>query len=433
MNLSIIIMAAGKGTRMKSSLAKVLHPISGKAMLYHIVKAAQELSDDITIITHHQAQEVEAMLEAHFDGLTFKRQDVQNYPGTGGALRGVQPKHERVLILNGDMPLIDAQAMRSFLDKEGDIVMSVIELNDPSGYGRVIIKEGQVAYIVEQKDANEEELKTKSVNAGVYLVARSLLEAYIPKLSNDNAQKEYYLTDIIAMAVADKKCVTPLFVDEESFKGVNSKYDLAQAELLMQKRIKKELMLQGVTMQLPDTIYIEEGATFIGESTLEPHVVIRGNTLIESSHIKSGSIIEESIIKNSTIGPMGRIRPASHIEASHIGNFVEVKKSTLKEVKAGHLSYLGDASIDSGTNIGAGTITCNYDGIKKYKTIIGKNVFVGSDSQLVAPLIIEDDVMIAAGSTITSNKIESGNLVLSRTPEKKVAGFFYKFFKSAKK
>ncbi len=426
--ISIIIMAAGKGTRMKSSLAKVLHPISGKPMLYHIVKAAQVVSDDITVVTHHQADAVESMLEGYFEGLFFKRQDAENFPGTGGAVMGIEPKHEKVLILNGDMPLMDVEAMERFLDKEGDIVMSIIELDNPSGYGRVIIGENGVERIVEQKDATESELAVKSVNAGVYLFSKEVLTTYVPKLSNDNAQKEYYLTDVIAMAKDDAKRITPLVVDEEQFKGVNSKLDLSHAEEIMQTRIRNYWMQEGVTMHLPQTIYIEEGVTFVGECELENGVTIKGDTLIENTLIKAHSVIEESVIKNSDVGPMGRIRPASHLEDTHIGNFVEVKKSTLKGVKAGHLSYLGDASIGEGSNIGAGTITCNYDGKNKYKTVIGKNVFVGSDSQIVAPVIIEDDVMIAAGTTVTGSKIESGNLVLSRAPQKLVKNFFYKFF-----
>jgi bifunctional UDP-N-acetylglucosamine pyrophosphorylase/glucosamine-1-phosphate N-acetyltransferase len=181
-------------------------------------------------------------------------------------------------------------------------------------------------------------------------------------------------------------------------------------------------------MQLPSTIYIEEGVVFKGESTLENGVRLCGNSLLENAHIKCGSVIEDSIIKNSDIGPMAHIRPHSHIEETHIGNFVEIKKSNLKGVKAGHLSYLGDAQIGEGTNVGAGVITCNYDGINKYPTIIGKNVFIGSDSQLIAPLVVEDDVLIAAGTTVTSEKIIKGSLAVSRTPLKSVAGFYYKFF-----
>jgi bifunctional UDP-N-acetylglucosamine pyrophosphorylase / glucosamine-1-phosphate N-acetyltransferase len=181
-------------------------------------------------------------------------------------------------------------------------------------------------------------------------------------------------------------------------------------------------------MQLPSTIYIEESVTFEGECIVENGCRLTGNTFIEHSHIKAGSVVEDSVVKNSDVGPLAHLRPASSLEDTHIGNFVEVKKSSLKGVKAGHLSYIGDAEIDEGTNIGAGTITCNYDGINKYKTIIGKNVFIGSDSQLVAPVTIEDDVMIAAGTTVTSGKVESGNLAISRAKLRNIKDFYYKFF-----
>jgi bifunctional UDP-N-acetylglucosamine pyrophosphorylase/glucosamine-1-phosphate N-acetyltransferase len=290
------------------------------------------------------------------------------------------------------------------------------------------LDENQVLKIVEQKDATQEELKTTTVNAGVYAFKKAILDKYIPLLKNDNAQNEYYLTDIIAMARADGANVNALLVDEEHFKGVNSKLDLSRAEEIMQERIKAYWMQAGVTMQLPQTIYIEEGVTFEGECIIENGCRLTGNTLISNSIIKAHSVIEDSIVKNSDVGPLAHLRPASHIEDTHIGNFVEVKKSSLKGVKAGHLSYLGDAIIDEGTNIGAGTITCNYDGLKKYQTIIGKNVFVGSDSQLVAPVTIEDDVMIAAGTTVPSGKITKGSLAISRTKLRTISDFYYKFF-----
>ena len=255
-----------------------------------------------------------------------------------------------------------------------------------------------------------------------------ILERYIPDLENDNAQKEYYLTDIIAMAKEDESSIVPLFVDEEHFKGVNSKKDLAQAEVIMQNRIKDRWMQNGVTMQLPDTIYIEEGVLFEGECSVENNCRITGESKIIDSHIKAGSVVEQSTMQNSDCGPMAHLRPLTQLTDTHIGNFVETKKATLNGVKAGHLSYLGDAEIDAGTNIGAGTITCNYDGVNKYKTVIGKNVFIGSDSQLVAPVTIKDDVMIAAGTTVTSGTVESGNLVLSRTKMRLVKDFYYKFF-----
>jgi bifunctional UDP-N-acetylglucosamine pyrophosphorylase/glucosamine-1-phosphate N-acetyltransferase len=427
-NISIIILAAGKGSRMKSSKAKVLHSISGKSMLYHITKESLHVSDDVTIVVAHQKDAVIAEISKDFPNVTFVVQDDVNFPGTGGAMKNVAAKNEKVLVLNGDMPLITANALQGFLTTDADIVLSIFDLKDPSGYGRVKIENGEVSYIVEQKDANENELAITHVNAGIYAFKKSILETYIPRLSNANAQNEYYLTDVIKMAKDDGLVIKPLLVDEEHFKGVNSKIDLAASEVIMQERIRNKWMAEGVIMNLPHTIYIEEGVVFEGECVLENNCRITGNSVIKNSIIKSSSVVEDSVLIDSDIGPLAHIRPASHIEDTHIGNFVEVKKSILKGVKAGHLSYLGDSEIDTGTNIGAGTITCNYDGVKKYKTIIGKNVFVGSDTQLVAPVTIEDDVMIAAGTTVTSGTVPKGSLVLSRTKMKFLEGFYYKFF-----
>ena len=427
MALSVVILAAGQGTRMKSAKAKVLHEISGKAMLFHVIDAAQSVSDDITVVLYHQAKSIQAKIEKEYKNINFHIQDAKKYPGTGGAMKGVKSKNEQTLILNGDMPLITKESLLALSTQNADINMSVIELADPTGYGRVIINDGSVAEIVEQKDCSTEQLSTKTVNAGIYSVNTKLLERYIPQLDNNNAQSEYYLTDIIKMAVDEGKNVNPIYVKEEEFKGVNSKLDLAHAEEIMQKLIKERLMMSGVSMRLPDTIYIDCRASFEGECILENGVTILGNSKITDSHIKAHSVIEDAIIIQSSIGPMGRIRPDSTIEQSHIGNFVEVKKSELKGVKAGHLSYLGDSTIDEGSNIGAGVIFCNYDGKAKYKTTIGKNVFVGSDSQLIAPLVIEDDVMIAAGSTI-SKDVQKGALAISRTPTREIKNFFYKFF-----
>jgi len=427
-NISIIILAAGKGSRMKSPKAKVLHSISGKSMLYHITKESLHVSDDVTIVVAHQKDAVITEISKDFPNVTFVVQDDVNFPGTGGAMKNVVAKNEKVLVLNGDMPLITAGALQGFLTTDADIVLSIFDLKDPSGYGRVKIENGEVSYIVEQKDANENELAITHVNAGIYAFKKSILETYIPRLSNANAQNEYYLTDVIKMAKDDGLVIKPLLVDEEHFKGVNSKIDLAVSEVIMQERIRNKWMAEGVIMNLPHTIYIEEGVVFEGECVLENNCRITGNSVIKNSIIKSSSVVEDSVLLNSDIGPLAHIRPASHIEDTHIGNFVEVKKSILKGVKAGHLSYLGDSEIDTGTNIGAGTITCNYDGVKKYKTIIGKNVFVGSDTQLVAPVTIEDDVMIAAGTTVTSGTVPKGSLVLSRTKMKFLEGFYYKFF-----
>jgi bifunctional UDP-N-acetylglucosamine pyrophosphorylase/glucosamine-1-phosphate N-acetyltransferase len=430
MSISVVILAAGQGSRMKSSTPKVLHKISGKEMLFHAIDASVSISDDITVVLYHQAKRVREAIESEYNNIKFHIQDVENFSGTGGALRGVESRYSKTLILNGDMPLITKKSLLSLIDGDADINMSVIELKEPTGYGRVVIENGEVREIVEEKDCTPAQKEIKSVNAGIYCVKSKLLYDYIPKIDNNNAQKEYYLTDIIKMAVDDNRVVSPIFVGEEEFKGVNSKLDLANAEEIMQNRIRENLMRDGVIMRLPNTIYIDCRASFEGEVILENGVTILGKTHIKESHIKSNSVIEESIIENSSIGPMGRVRPLSHIKDTHIGNFVEVKKSILNGVKAGHLSYIGDASIGEGSNIGAGVITCNYDGKAKYKTTIGKNVFVGSDCQLVAPVNIEDDVIIGAGTTLTKN-IKRGSLAISRTPLKIVSNFFYKFFEKS--
>ena len=427
MSISVVILAAGQGTRMKSTTPKVLHEISGKSMLFHAIDAAQDISDDITVVLYHQAKRIQKEIEENYKHIHFHMQDAIKYPGTGGAMKGVSVKHTKALILNGDMPLVTTHSLHALMEGDADINMSVIVLDDPSGYGRVVILNEKVNEIVEEKDCIPAQKEIKTVNAGVYCIKKELLDRYIPKLSNKNAQQEYYLTDIIKMAVEEEKTVHPVIVQEEEFKGVNSKLDLAHAEEIMQGRIRTQWMQNGVTMRLPQTIYIDSRALFEGECILENGVSIQGSSKLINAHIKTNSVIEDSHIENSDVGPMGRVRPDSTLINTHIGNFVEVKKSTLTGVKAGHLAYIGDATIEEGSNIGAGVITCNYDGKSKYKTIIGKNVFVGSDTQLIAPVTIEDDVMIAAGSTINKD-VAKGELAISRTPMKTVKNFFYKFF-----
>ena len=429
---SIIILAAGQGTRMKSDTPKVLHKISGKPMLYYSIKEALKLSDDITVVLFHQAQRVQAEMEKYFSNINFVIQDHKKYPGTGGAVMGIVPKYEKVLVLNGDMPLIQASELEKFDIPNATIVMSVLELDSADGYGRVIIENGDVKKIVEQKDATIEELKITTANAGIYQFETKFLLENLAKLNNNNNQKEYYITDLVEMAISQGKVLKPLVVNEENFKGVNSKVELADAEVIHQNRIKKEFLKAGVILRLPDTIYIEEGVTIEGESIIENGVSLLGNSKIINSHIKTNSVVEDSIIKDSDVGPMARIRPDSELNKTHIGNFVETKKAKLNGVKAGHLSYLGDCTIDEGTNIGCGTITCNYDGVNKHQTIIGKNVFVGSDTQFVAPVKIEDDVLIAAGSTVTGN-VKKGELYLTRAKAKTIDGYFYKHFSSKKK
>ncbi len=413
---------------MKSTLPKVLHKISGFEMLYFAISEAKKLSDDVTVVLYHQADLVREEMEKYFDDIHFVIQDHDNYPGTGGAVMNIPTKYDRVLVLNGDMPLVEAEELENFFTKDADIVMSVIEMEDSSGYGRVVIRDGEVERIVEEKDATEEEKQIKTVNAGIYLFGNGVLEKYLPKLSNDNAQAEYYLTDVVELAKKDGYKIAPLYVKEENFKGVNSKLDLSHAEEIMQRRIKERFMREGVIFRLPDTTYIDADVVIEGESIIENGVTLLKGARIVESHIKANSVIEDSEIINSDVGPLARVRPGSRLFETHIGNFVEVKKSNLTGVKAGHLSYLGDSEIDEGTNIGAGTITCNYDGKRKYKTKIGKNVFIGSDTQIVAPVTIDDNVLIAAGTTVNQD-VKSGTLAISRTNLKVVEGFFEKFFK----
>jgi len=425
-NLSIIILAAGAGTRMKSKLPKVLHKISGFPMLYYSILEAKRLSDDITVVLYHQAELVKSTMEQYFDNINYHIQDHVNYPGTGGAVMGITPKYQKTLVLNGDMPLVEAQELEKLVGDDA-ITMSILDLESADGYGRVIISDGNVQKIVEQKDCNEAELQVNTANAGIYCFNSAFLRNSLPKLTNNNAQKEYYITDLVEMAIASQLTIKPVVVNEKNFKGVNSKFDLANAEVIHQNRIKESFMKTGVIMRLPDTIYIESGVEIEGESILENGVTLLGKTKIINSHIKTNSVVEDGVLIDSSAGPFARIRPKSELKASHIGNFVETKKASLTGVKAGHLSYLGDCEIDEGTNIGAGTITCNYDGINKYKTTIGKNVFIGSDTQLIAPVTLEDNTMVAAGSTITAN-VNSGDLALSRTKQKSIKGFFHKFF-----
>ncbi len=428
MSISIAIMAAGFGTRMKSEKPKVLHKISGYEMLYHIIKESKKISDDITVILYHQSDLVIKEMDKYFKNINYILQDVDNFPGTGGTLRDIKPKHQKLLVLNGDMPLLEAEDMLLFANEKESVVMSSFTCKDPAGYGRVIMDENHnVEKIVEEKDATETQKCVNNVNAGVYLFDVNFLKQNLQKLTNNNKQKEYYITDLVKIANEQNIRVKAIEINEDTFMGVNSKYHLCIAEELMQKRIKKRFMESGVIMRLPETIYIESEVEILGESIIENGVSLLGNSKIINSHIKTNCVVENSIIDNSDIGPMARIRPESLIKNTHIGNFVEVKKSILNHVKAGHLSYLGDSEIGEGTNIGCGTITCNYDGKAKYKTIIGKNVFIGSDTQLVAPVEVKDDVIIASGTTVTKN-IPKGSLAINRAPLKIINNFFYKYF-----
>lgn len=442
MGVSVVILAAGAGTRMKSATPKVLHRICGREMLFFAIDEALCVSDDVHIVLYFEKDLIKksvmsAYAEACAQGrLHFHIQNAQDYPGTAGALMQgstqsakapLDFKYDWVLILNGDMPLIRAQSLKEMYENPAKIVMSVLELANPYGYGRVIMDNKKVVKIVEQKDATPEEARIQSVNAGVYKIHKSILQAYLPRIQNHNNQREFYLTDVVFYAQHDNVEIAAIVVEECEFMGVNSKVQLACAQEIMLQRLRDKAMEQGVIMHLPHTIYMDYEVRFSGECIIEQGVQILGNSEIKNAHIKAHSVIESSIIESSDIGPLAHIRPKSVIKNTHIGNFVETKSSTLNGVKAGHLSYLGDCEIGSGSNIGAGVITCNYDGKAKHKTTIGQNVFVGSDVQLIAPVNIESNALIGAGSTITKH-VKSGDLVLSRTPQKHIENGYFKFF-----
>lgn len=430
--LSVIILAAGKGTRMRSSLPKTLHTICGEPMLFYILEVAFSISDDVHLVLHHQQERIKEAVSKRFKGVIFHAQIVEKYSGTGGAIMQedktpIPTQHERVLILNADMPLITKGALTPLLESKNNAI-GLLHLADPKGYGRVILENHQVKKIVEEKDANDKEKTIKSVNAGVYFFERGFLEKYLPKLHDQNAQKEYYLTDLIALGIKGNEKIDAIFLEEECFLGVNSQTERAKTEEIMLERLRKNAMDSGVMMQLPKSIYLEKGVSFKGECVLEQGVRLIGNCLIENARIKAYSVIEESQIINSSVGPFAHVRPKSVICDSHVGNFVETKNAKLQGAKAGHLSYLGDCEIGKNTNVGAGVITCNYDGKKKHQTIIGENVFIGSDSQLVAPITIGSNVLIGSGTTITKD-IPSGSLSLSRAPQINIENGYFKFFK----
>lgn len=428
-DVSVIVLAAGLGTRMKSQKAKVLFELCGEPMIIHILKKAYEISNDVSVILHYQFDEVKSAVLAHFPNAKIYKQDHEHFPGTAGGLKEVEIRGAKTLIICGDMPLVKSAELRKLCEGDAEVNLSVFSARDPFGYGRVITRGGEILKIVEQKDASEEEKAVKDANAGCYCFKSEALKQILPQIKPDNAQKEYYLTDAIKIAKdMGLKCAA-VWVDEQSFMGINDKLALSIAENLMQNEIKENLMKQGVLMRLPQSIYIDSRAKFIGECELQENVSIIGPCVIESSLIKSGCVIEDSVIKNSDIGPMAHLRPKCEVIGTHIGNFVELKNAKVNKIKAGHLSYLGDCEIDEGSNIGCGTITCNYDGKKKYKTIIGKNVFIGSDTQLVAPVRVADDVIIAAGTTVTSD-VPSGALAISRSKQINKDGFFHKFFRS---
>ena len=445
-HLNIVILAAGQGTRMKSSLPKVLHPLAGIPLLQHVINTSKELKPEaLNIIYGHGGEQVQQQINE--PDINWVHQTEQL--GTGHAVLQVTDQlkdKQLVLILYGDVPLIHLDTLADLLQLATDgISLLTVHLDDPAGYGRIVRNEkGQVKNITEEKDASEKIKNIREVNTGILAVKADLLKSWLNQLENNNAQNEYYLTDIIAMAVNDGFTVKTTQPDNEfEVMGVNNRLQLSDLERYYQLEQAKILMTEGITIVDParfdmrgnithgEDIIIDINAVFEGDVSIGNNVSIGANCVIKNCSIGDNveilpmSIIENAVIgKGSRIGPFARLRPGAELsENTHIGNFVEIKNSQVKEgSKINHLTYVGDSVVGKNVNIGAGTITCNYDGANKHKTIIEDNVFVGSASQLVAPVKIGKNATIGAGSTITVDVAEN-ELALSRIKQKTIQGW----------
>jgi len=448
--MNIVILAAGMGKRMQSSLPKVLHPLAGKPLLQHVIDTGRSLQPvRLCIVYGHGGEQVPQTLAA--DDLAFVRQEPQL--GTGHAVMQALPlldDSQSTLILYGDVPLTSAATLQRLLQAAGSERLAILTLNldDPSGYGRIIRDNdgngGKIARIVEQKDASPAELAVTEINTGIMVAPTTLLRQWLATLSNDNAQGEYYLTDIVARAVADQVPVVSAQASAAwEVLGVNSKVQLAELERLHQRNLANALLEQGVTLADPARIDIRgsldcgrdvsidvgcvfEGEVTIGErASIGPHCVIRNARIGAGVQVQPFSHIEDAIIgAESRIGPYARLRPGTELaEHVHIGNFVEIKNTQVAAFsKANHLAYIGDATLGSRVNIGAGTITCNYDGVNKHRTVIEDDAFIGSDSQLVAPVRVGKGATLGAGTTLTSDAPE-GKLTVSRPRQLTINGW----------
>lgn len=442
--LNVVILAAGKGERMVSKKSKVMHEIMGKPLIGHVVERAKELSPDaVIVVVGHGREEVENYLKGH--DVNFSVQKEQR--GTAHALLTTEDllKNGPVLVLYGDVPLMERATLEDFLksyEETEDIMFMTTDLADPKGYGRVILEGREIRAIVEDKEASEEEKKIRTINTGICIIPRFSFD-FLKKITPDNKKGEYYLTDICTVAGKKGKCVRA-FQHERAPEvlGINSRKELLEANLAMKERILERLLQEGVTL-FDRNIYIDAQASIGRDTVIHPNCHIYGTTSIgEDVVIGPNTIIRDSVIHDSVtvegfvsiegatvergakIGPFARLRPGAVIGKNvMVGNFVEVKNSVLKEgAKANHLSYIGDSEIGRNVNIGAGTITCNYDGKKKHRTVLEDNVFIGSNTALVAPVKIGRNAVIGAGSTITKDVPEDA-LAVTRAPQEQIDGY----------
>lgn len=447
MALSVVVLAAGKGTRMRSALPKVLHPVAQKPMVQHVIDSARQLdSNAIHVIYGHGS---EALLE-RLAGQQLNFVEQAEQLGTGHAVQQVVPHlsdDEHVLILYGDVPLTRVETLQALVEvgQGSELALLTVSLPDPTGYGRILRDvQGNITGIVEQKDATTEQLKVNEANTGMMLAQGKALKRWLSALSNDNAQGEYYLTDIVAMAAQEGvQIASTQPKDIHEVEGANNRVQLAALERAYQQRQAEQLMLDGATLLDParvdvrgtvtiandvvvDVNVIFEGNVELGEGVIiESHCILRNCSIAAGTHIKSHSIVEEAQVgEHCEIGPYARLRPGSVLATgAKVGNFVEMKKSKLgKGSKANHLTYLGDAIIGENVNIGAGTITCNYDGVNKSTTQIDDGAFIGSNSSLVAPVRIGKQATVGAGSTITKDVADS-ELAIARGKQRNMTGW----------
>ncbi|PQJ83163.1 bifunctional UDP-N-acetylglucosamine diphosphorylase/glucosamine-1-phosphate N-acetyltransferase GlmU [Aliivibrio sifiae] len=446
MNFSAVILAAGKGTRMYSNKPKVLHTLAGKPMAKHVIDTCEGLgAKNIHLVYGHGGDQMQAELGQ--ERVTWVLQAEQL--GTGHAVNQASPEFaddEKVLILYGDVPLISAETVENLLDAQptGGIALLTVVLDNPIGYGRIIRRNGPVIAIVEQKDATEEQKLIKEINTGVMVATGGDLKRWLAALKNENAQGEYYLTDIIAAAHDEGRAVEAVHpVSPIEVEGVNDRAQLARLERAFQLAQAQKLLEQGVMLRDPSRfdlrgslqcgmdIEIDVNVIIEGNVTLGDNVVIGAGCVLKDCEIDDNTIVRPySVIEGATVGedctvgPFTRLRPGAELcNDAHVGNFVEVKNVRLGEgSKANHLTYLGDAEIGQRVNVGAGVITCNYDGANKFKTIIGDDVFVGSDSQLIAPVTIANGATVGAGSTVTKD-VSENELYISRAKERRIANW----------
>ena len=442
-----LILAAGQGKRIKSDLPKVLHKVCGKEMVNHVIDTLRkENIEDINVIIGKGADLVKENTKSR--NISYSLQEEQL--GTGHAVKCaidfLKGKRGTVAIFNGDAPLITEETIEELFKthKENGNSATILTsiLNDASGYGRIIRKGNQVLKIVEHKDCNDEELKVKEINSGMYCFEIESLVECLGNLSNNNSQGEYYLTDVIGMLKEKNEKVGALVISYEETLGVNSRVQLAEVEAVLRKRINNKHLENGVTIIDPNTTYIGidveigqdtiiypgnvlEGNTVIGKNcVLYPNSRINNSVIGESVDIQSSVILESKIGNQTTVGPFAYIRPESIIGNNvRVGDFVEIKKSTIgNNTKVSHLTYVGDAEVGEGCNFGCGTVTVNYDGKNKNKTIIGNNSFIGCNTNLISPVTVEDNTYIAAGSTITNN-VKSGELAVARAKQRNIEGW----------